>query len=251
MNTVRDSCTEKCRKSDSGMTYRILLLFGPCADLKLHFWFDLKLCGRWNRYLSETWLHMHTPGVFPGEESQCFFVFFFLLRGRKLFGGSRCRQTPAGRSQRQTDGQPPAGAGQTAAHGLPPVVLYVQVCAPPQDQVQLFHVRISSDWRNRCLSLDEMFQHPDRNSEDHAPLSAAALPAWPTKELCRLSGQSSRHEVTLYVFAEFPVMCRRNSGGTVLFYIFGCNNNTSNIHLLLCIVNYLYSLDLSFLRSLI
>uniref|UniRef100_A0A3P8QC11 UDP-N-acetylglucosamine transferase subunit ALG13 n=1 Tax=Astatotilapia calliptera TaxID=8154 RepID=A0A3P8QC11_ASTCA len=44
-----------------------------------------------------------------------------------------------------------------------------------------------------CLSLDEMFQHPDRNSKDHGPLSPAALPAWTAKEICRLYGQSSWH----------------------------------------------------------
>lgn len=54
----------------------------------------------------------------------------FFLRGRKLFGGTWCRQTSAGCSQWQTDEQPPAGAGCTAAHWLPLAVLHMQVCVP-------------------------------------------------------------------------------------------------------------------------
>lgn len=52
----------------------------------------------------------------------------FLLRGRKLFGDARRRQTSAGRRQWQADEQPPAGAGQTATQGLTSAVLHMRVC---------------------------------------------------------------------------------------------------------------------------
>lgn len=52
----------------------------------------------------------------------------FLLRGRKLFGDSRCWEASAGGRQRHADGQPPAGAGPAAPHGLPFVVLQLPVC---------------------------------------------------------------------------------------------------------------------------
>lgn len=151
----------------------------------------------------------------------------FLLRGRKLSGGARSTEAPAGRSQWQVDGQPPAGAGQTASHGLPLVVLHLPVCTAalchryvpliintivnvsfilpdiiPLRYIICFKRELWSCGGGIIKEVNTknpvslyLFQHLDRNTEDHGSLCSSALLAWTAAAFCKLFGQSSRCSV--------------------------------------------------------